>query len=93
MKPQNDYGLHHMVGNVWEWVEDWWTVRHADSSIDDPIVNPRGPSNGDEKVKKGGSFLCHKSFCYRYRSAARHKATPDSGTLNGGFRCAKAVDN
>jgi sulfatase modifying factor 1 len=50
--------------------------------------NPNAPPT--EKVKKGGSFLCHKSYCYRYRNAARTKATPDSATQNGGFRCAKS---
>lgn len=87
--PQNQYGLKNMIGNVWEWVEDWWTVEHDPSAH---LVNPRGPPTGTEKTKKGGSFLCHKSFCYRYRSAARHKNTPDSATLNNGFRCARDVD-
>ena len=40
-----------------------------------------------EKLKKGGSFLCHKSYCFRYRNAARHKNSPDSATSNNGFRC------
>ena len=44
-----------------------------------------------EKVKKGGSFLCHKSYCYRYRTAARTKTTPDSASINTGIRCAKDV--
>jgi formylglycine-generating enzyme required for sulfatase activity len=47
---------------------------------------------GREKVKKGGSFLCHRSFCYRYRVAARFPSTPDSATLNIGFRCAMDLD-
>lgn len=75
--PQNDFGLYNMMGNVWEWVDNWW----EDARGEPPT----------EKVKKGGSFLCHKSYCYRYRNAARTKSTPDSATLNGGFRCAKTV--
>lgn len=85
--PQNDYGLYNMIGNAWEWVEDWWTIDHPTSHT----VNPRGPRWGKEKVKKGGSFLCHRSFCYRYRTAARYATTPDSATLNSGMRCARDV--
>ena len=55
------------------------------------VLNPQGPTSGKDKVQKGGSFLCHRSYCYRYRIAARHHATPDSGTSNIGFRCAKDV--
>lgn len=84
--PQNDLGLYNMVGNVWEWVHDWWTVHHSSELT----VNPSGPASGEEKVKRGGSFLCHRSFCYRYRTVARFKTTPDSATQNAGFRCAKS---
>jgi Sulfatase-modifying factor enzyme 1 len=61
------------------------------SSLPEPSFNPRGPSEGRDRVKKGGSFLCHRSFCYRYRTVARYPTTPDSATLNSGFRCAKNV--
>ncbi|CAM9192226.1 unnamed protein product [Phaeothamnion confervicola] len=83
--PQNSYGLHNIVGNVWEWVEDWWTLDRSVLSED----NPTGPPAGKEKVKKGGSFLCHMSHCYRYRVAARTKTDIDSGTSNQGFRCVR----
>lgn len=89
---QNDYGLHDMVGNAWEWVSDWWTVEHfvsAGVADGEMILNPRGPTHGVEKTKKGGSFLCHKSYCDRYRNSARHHTTPDSATINSGFRCAR----
>jgi len=76
-----------MIGNVWEWVQDWWAIDHPTELT----VNPTGPSSGDEKVKRGGSFLCHRSFCYRYRTVARYKTTPDSATLNAGFRCARSL--
>lgn len=82
---QNSLGLHNMIGNVWEWVSDWWTTTHSNHKS----INPKGPSSGTEKVKKGGSFLCHKSYCYRYRIVARTQSTPDSATYNLGFRCVK----
>ena len=74
--PQNEFGVYNMIGNVWEWVDDWWYLPSA-TDANREQVNPKGPSEGTEKMKKGGSFLCHKSYCYRYRSAARHKNTPD----------------
>jgi len=77
-----------LIGNVWEWVDDWWSTPDALAQDDAVLVDPRGPANGTEKLKKGGSFLCHRSYCYRYRSAARHKNSPDSATSNNGFRCA-----
>ncbi len=86
--PQNDYGLYNMIGNVWEWVSDTWTIRHSS----EPVRNPSGPREGQEKTKKGGSFLCHKSYCYRYRNAARNHASADSTSSNGGFRCARDTD-
>ncbi|CAM9170502.1 unnamed protein product [Discosporangium mesarthrocarpum] len=82
--PQNSLGLRDAVGNAWEWVSDWWTVSRSGL----PKVNPKGPATGTEKTKKGGSFLCHKDFCYRYRAAARTKTDTDSGASNQGFRCA-----
>lgn len=83
---QNDYQLYNMVGNVWEWVADWWTTTHSSR----PVKNPFGPSYGTEKMKKGGSFMCHKNYCYRYRCAARSSNSADSSALNLGFRCAKS---
>ncbi|XP_063116353.1 formylglycine-generating enzyme isoform X2 [Cavia porcellus] len=49
---------------------------------------PKGPPSGKDRVKKGGSYMCHKSYCYRYRCAARSQNTPDSSASNLGFRCA-----
>ncbi|MEQ2290430.1 Formylglycine-proteinrating enzyme [Ameca splendens] len=81
--PANAFGLHDTVGNVWEWTSDWWTVHHTT----DEQHNPTGPPSGQDKVKKGGSYMCHKSYCYRYRCAARSQNTPDSSASNLGFRC------
>ena len=88
--PQNEWGLYNMIGNAWEWVEDTWSVRHSVQSP--PALDPRDPPEGPEKTKKGGSFLCHKSYCYRYRNAARNHASADSTSSNGGFRCAMDQD-
>lgn len=80
-------GLYNMVGNVWEWTADWWTTRRDVNELDNPV----GPKSGTDKVRKGGSYLCHKSYCYRYRCAARGENTPDSSAGNLGFRCASNV--
>ncbi|XP_054639890.1 formylglycine-generating enzyme isoform X2 [Dunckerocampus dactyliophorus] len=81
--PANAFGVFDMVGNAWEWTSDWWTVRHSTEQQS----NPTGPPSGTDKVKKGGSYMCHKSYCYRYRCAARSQNTPDSSASNLGFRC------
>lgn len=83
---QNNFGLYNMVGNVWEWTSDRWGIEHSKK----PQKNPTGSSKGKNMVKKGGSFMCSKKFCYRYRCSARDKNTPDSSASNLGFRCAKS---
>ncbi|GAE29799.1 formylglycine-generating enzyme family protein [Halalkalibacter hemicellulosilyticus] len=81
----NGFGLYNVAGNVWEWCQDWFSADHPNADL---LQNPIGPSKGTEKVMKGGSYLCHQSYCNRYRVAARTKNTPDSSTGNMGFRCA-----
>ena len=83
--PGNGYGLFSMTGNVWEWCCDWFTASPALYGTEDPS----GPAHGDSKLMKGGSFLCHESYCNRYRVAARTANTPDSSASNIGFRCVR----
>ena len=87
--PKNAFGLHNMVGNVWEWTSDNWTIRHNALVLHQ---DPKGPKKGESKVKKGGSFMCTKGYCYRYRCVARSENTPDSSAQNLGFRCAADRD-
>ncbi|XP_074168331.1 formylglycine-generating enzyme isoform X11 [Rhinolophus sinicus] len=55
--PPNGYGLYNIVGNVWEWTSDWWSVHHSAEET----LNPKGPPSGKDRVKKGGSYMCHKA--------------------------------
>jgi formylglycine-generating enzyme required for sulfatase activity len=84
--PPNGFGLFNMTGNVWEWVADRWSTTWQREA---PLDDPRGPEVGDRRVLRGGSYLCHASYCWRYRTSARMGSTPDSPTGNVGFRCAR----
>jgi formylglycine-generating enzyme required for sulfatase activity len=81
----NGFGLHNVAGNVWEWCADWFHPAHdREGEVRDPL----GPPVGDTHVIRGGSYLCHDSYCDRYRVAARSSNAPDSSTGNMGFRVA-----
>jgi formylglycine-generating enzyme required for sulfatase activity len=89
--PLNEYGLADMIGNVWEWTQDWWatggTTTSCCASARVASVDHADPAAMPRKVLKGGSHLCAPNFCRRYRPAARHPQPIDSAASHIGFRC------
>jgi sulfatase modifying factor 1 len=81
----NGFDLYNVTGNVWEWCRDWLDVDYYASS---PRRNPGGPESGTTRIQRGGSYLCHLSYCRRYRVSARSGSEPDSSLGNLGFRVA-----
>ena len=102
--PPNGASLHDMSGNIWEWTEDQFRTdtyeRRIQKNQGGCCINPTGPTSTSDprmphaavtRVQKGGSFLCHPSYCSSYRPSAKMSSTPDSGMSHVGFRCVSSA--
>ena len=103
--PANGYGIHDMIGNCWEWTQDWFSAKHPADAAKACCIpeNPRGAAMEGSfdpqqpairiprRVIKGGSHLCAPNYCRRYRPAARHAEAVDTSTSHLSFRCVLRV--
>jgi formylglycine-generating enzyme required for sulfatase activity len=85
--PANGYGLHDMIGNVWEWTASAYSLPRAPAEKSSCCQPKPGNDHVANKVVKGGSYLCAPNYCLRYRPAARQSQPLDTSTTHIGFRC------
>ena len=79
----NGYGIYNACGNVWEWVEDRFAPGRTGAASAEAAADASSP-----RVQRGGSYLCHVSYCDRYFVHSRSGTDPDSSSGNCGFRVA-----
>jgi formylglycine-generating enzyme required for sulfatase activity len=98
--PPNSIGIYDMLGNVWEHTSDFFNVNYYKELDSTKVLkNPKGaeksfsPSNPyqQEHVIKGGSFLCHASYCASFRISAKMGVSTDSGSDHTGFRTVATI--
>ena len=87
--PPNAWGIYDPVGNVWQWVNDWYAADTFQKDVHG-VTDPQGPSTGWAKVARGGSWWCSAGTCAGYGLYGRGKSQPDAPYPNNGFRCVRA---